>query len=90
MHVQNNASTAYGFKPINLFLNFMAKNSLKAKWEMEIPLISKMLVMVAKALSAVSQSHFSGGGGGGSPRRRQWRPLHRKLECFLVSLRCQH
>jgi len=28
MHVQNDASTANGFKSVNLFLNFMADNGL--------------------------------------------------------------
>ena len=82
-------SIKHAISAITLCLIIMAWLESNCTSVFEKPLISKMLVMVAKALSAVSQSHFSGGGGG-SPRRRQWRPLHRKLECFLVSLRCQH
>ena len=62
-------SIKHAISAITLCLIIMAWLESNCTSVFEKPLISKMLVMVAKALSAVSQSHFSGGGGG-SPRRR--------------------
>ena len=53
-------SIKHAISAITLCLIIMAWLESNCTSVFEKPLISKMLVMVAKALSAVSQSHFSG------------------------------